>query len=391
LALVVLGFWCLFSADPRRRWGRDLFLRQPAPAEDRSDDRVTAIVPARDEVEMLPRTLPALLGQEGPKLCAILVDDRSSDGSAEAARRAAVEAGLAARLVVISKVEPPPGWSGKVHALDAGVRAAASAPSPSEWLLFTDADIDHRPGSTADLLRKAAAGPFDLVSVMARLNAESFWERLLIPPFVFFFHGIYPFRLIARPDSPVAAAAGGCVLVRREALERAGGLERIAGAIIDDVSLARLVKGAGGRLWLGFDQGIVSLRRYRRLSEIWAMVSRCAFVQLRESAVLLALALAGLGVFFVSPPIFIGLGAGLWALGRECSIASPLGLVLPAAIAWALQSLALLPSVRHHRAPRLYAIGLPAAALLYACMTFSSAWRRWRGRGATWKGRSYSA
>jgi hopene-associated glycosyltransferase HpnB len=384
LAWSSLVFWLGLTLDRRRRWPWEAVL----PVEDVGGEdlpAVAAVVPARDEAEVLPRTLPALLGQDLPHFTVVLVDDQSTDGTAAVAREVAAAVGRPDRLRVITAPPPPPGWTGKVHALAVGV-AAVDAP----WLLLTDADIGHRPGSVAALLAQAARG-YDLVSVMARLSAGTRWERLLIPPFVFFFQLLYPFRRVADRASPVAAAAGGCILVRREALAAAGGIGAVRGAVIDDVALGRAVKEAGGLTWLGFDPGIVSARPYRRLADLWAMVQRSAFVQLRYRWELLVLVLAGLAALVSSPPVVVAVA--LWGLGwGPAAAAEPLARAAVAAgLAWGLQAAALLPSVRHHRVPAGYAVTLPLAAVFYGAMTFCSAWDHWWGRGSRWKGRSYPA
>ena len=220
---------------------------------------------------------------------------------------------------------------------------------------------------------------------MARLNAHSGWERLLVPPFVFFFHLLYPFASVADRSSRVAAAAGGCVLVRRRALEKAGGLAAISDALIDDVALARVLKDSGARLWLGFDSGIVSLRRYG-FHDLWTMVSRSAFVQLRRRWDLLALTVLGVLLFFVSPPLLLVAGGALAATGYAAGWL----VAAAAAAAWVLATRALLPYVRHHHVPAAWAAALPLASLFYALMTLGSAWNHLRGRTATWRGRRYT-
>lgn len=382
-AVLLAVAWSLAGLDRARRWPGDLALPQredEAPAE----DGLRIVVPARDEASLLPRTLPSLLAQLGGRARVVLVDDGSSDGTGEVAAHLAASSGAGGRLVVVAAGEPPAAWSGKVHAMARGLETAAAR--DAEWLLFCDADIRMRPGAARALLHRAAGsdgdGPYDLVSVMARLHAASFWERVLVPPFVFFFQWLYPFRLVGDPRSRVAAAAGGCLLVRREALERAGGLEALAGALIDDVALARRVGAAGGRLWLGLDAGIESLRVYR-YRDLWAMVSRCAFDQLGYRGELLALTLLGLGALCVAPPVLAAIALARLATGDG-------GALVPcaaAALAWGLQAWQLLPAVRHHGVPARYALALPLAAVVYGAATAASAWRHHRGRGALWRGR----
>ncbi len=390
---VVLVFWIALRTNPRRRWSSQLFLGPSGERAPAAPGRVVAVVPARDEADMLPATLPALLSQS-PIDLVVLVDDRSADGTARVAAEVAGEAGTGEKLLVVSTGEAPrPGWSGKVNALARGVEAAsADGRDAAEWLLFTDADILHRAGSVEDLLSTALRERRDLVSVMARLHAGGLWERLLVPPFVFFFHLLYPFRSVRDDLSRVAAAAGGCVLVRRNALDRAGGLAAISGALIDDVALAKAVKGTGGRLWLGLDPGIRSQRPYGDLASLWRMISRCAFTQLRHSYVLLAAVVAGLAVFFVSPPVLALAAVITGAL--QLSASGALDGAVPVAgaaavLAWGLQTAGLAPWARHHGVHPIWAAALPVASAFYGLMTISSAWRHARGRGVAWKGRRY--
>lgn len=383
LALVPLAFQIGLALDRKRAWPHECRLDPAPPPRDpsRAAPAVFAVVPARDEAEALPEALPSLLAQDHPDLRVVLVDDHSTDGTAEVARRLAHQAGREDRLRVVRAPDRPAGWSGKVHAMASGVAAIAAAGERPQWLLFTDADIRHRPGSVASLVAKAERDGLDMVSVMARLRATGFWERLLIPPFVYFFQLLYPFRRIRDPRSRVYGAAGGCVLARREVLERAGGLEAIRGALIDDVNLGRILKQAGGRTWLGFDPGIESIRGYPTLGDVWGMVTRSAFDQLGYSYALTAAVIVGMMLTLVSPPLVLAA-----ALAGGAARAT-----LFAAAAWALSAAALLPSVRHHRVAPLYAATLPLASFLYALMTAGSARDHLLGRGGRWKGRVHEA
>lgn len=389
LALVPLVFWVLLALDQGRAWPQELFL--PAVGIDTVgvDETITAVVPARDEADILTLSLPSLLDQDFPGFSVVLVDDGSTDETVAVARRLARKRQAADRLRVVEATPTPQGWTGKVHALACGVEAATSE-VPPDWFLFTDADIRHRRGSVRALLERARGqdGPYDLVSVMARLRAESFWERLLIPAFVFFFHLLYPFRRVRQAESGVAAAAGGCVLVRRETLVAAGGLASLKSAVIDDVSLAQAIHRANGRLWLGFDPGTVSVRPYRSLKPIWKMVSRSAFVQLRHSWGLLVAVVTGLALCVASPPFVAG-WAALEILGQDGVSPSLLRALVWSVLAWILQVRALQPYVRHHLVSPGWSLVLPFAAILYAAMTVSSAIDHARGRGSRWKGRSY--
>jgi hopene-associated glycosyltransferase HpnB len=351
-------------------WRTDL--RLPPAAQPARWPSVAVVVPARDEAAVLPASLPGLLAQDYPgPVRVLLVDDGSGDGTGAVARRL----GAAGRvpLTVLSPGPPPPGWAGKPWALRAGVEAAGDV----DLLLFTDADIAHPPGSLTALVR-ASAG-LDLVSLLARLRTRTGWERLLIPAFGYFFAMLYPPRWSNRPGTRTAAAAGGCVLVRPAALRRAGGIEAIRGAIIDDVALARAVKRAGGRTWLGLAADVRSVRPYPRLADLWHMVARSAYTQLRHSPLLLAGTVLGLAVLFGVPPAAAVVGA---ATGSVPLLAAGLA-------AWLLMAASYLPTLRYHRLPAGGAVLLPVAAGLYVAMTIDSARRHRAGAGAAWKGRAY--
>jgi hopene-associated glycosyltransferase HpnB len=343
---------------------------------------VVAVVPARNEAAMLPVTLPALLGQDYPGVLAVIVvDDGSSDGTGEVAAGIAATAGRPLR--VISGTPPPDGerWAGKVWAMAQGLRAAG----PSDYVVFTDADIAWEAPDTLRRLVAAAEGDDrDLVSQMALLRTAAGWERVVVPAFVYFFAQLYPFRRVNVPGSRTAAAAGGCMLVRRGALDKAGGLAPIRGALIDDVALGRLIKGQRGRTWLGLSRQVVSVRPYPGLASLWQMVARSAYTQLRYSPAVLAGTLTGLLFLYALPPA--GAITGLVAVlaGGDGTAALALGAGLAG---WALMSLSYLPMLRLYRLSPLRAPGLPLIALLYAAMTADSARRHYAGRGAEWRGR----
>jgi hopene-associated glycosyltransferase HpnB len=341
---------------------------------------VVAVVPARDEAALLPQTLPSLLGQEYPgPFRVVLVDDGSTDGTAEVAGRLGRTA--TTELCVVRAAERPAGWAGKVWAMAEGVRAAGQP----EFVLFTDADIAYAPGTLARLVRAASAGRYDLLSQMATLRTLTPWERAVVPAFVYFFALLYPFRRVARPGARTAAAAGGCMLVRRATLAGAGGLAAIRGALIDDVALGRLVKRHGGRCRLVLSHDVASRRPYPRLADLWAMVARSAYTQLRYSPWLLAGTVLGLGVLFAVPPVAAAAGLAWLALGR----AAPAGLVAGLGLAtWAIMAITYVPMLRHYRLSALRAPALPLVALMYAGMTLDSARRYHAGRGGAWKGRT---
>jgi len=263
-------------------------------------------------------------------------------------------------------------------------QGAAAAGRP-EFLWFTDADIDHEPWILRALVEKAQTERLDLVSVMATLRIASAWDRLLVPAFVYFFAKLYPFRFVGNERRRKAGAAGGCILVRRDALEQAGGFGVIRSALIDDCALARLIKRAGGRLWLGFSRGVRSLRGYGTLSSLWEMVARSAYTQLHHSLWMLAATVAGMVFLYLLPPGACLGGALAAALGAGGAVS----LAALGATAWGLMAASFVPIVRHHGVRRWVALLLPAAGALYTAMTISSAWRYARGRDGAWKGRTY--
>jgi hopene-associated glycosyltransferase HpnB len=339
---------------------------------------VVAVVPARNEAGLLPVTLPALLGQDYPgRFSVIVVDDGSDDGTGEVAAKLGSECGETARLRVVAGTAPPAGerWAGKVWAMAQGLAAAGAGHG---YLLFTDADIAWDPGTLRGLVAAAEGDDRDLVSQMALLRAATQWERVVVPAFVYFFAQLYPFRRVNASGSRTAAAAGGCMLVRRDALDAAGGLAPIRGALIDDVALGRLIKRQRGRCWLGLSRQVVSVRPYPSLASLWQMVARSAYTQLNYSPLLLAATLVGLLFLYLLPPV-----GALAGLAAGAGVAAGAGLA-----GWALMSLSYLPMLRVYRLSPLRAPGLPLIALLYAAMTADSARRHYAGRGAQWRGRT---
>ncbi len=352
---------------------------------------VVAIVPARNEAATIGRAVGSLLEQQYQgKLHIIVVDDESEDGTADAARDAA-NANPHHSLAVIRGEPRPEGWSGKVWAMQQGVNASREfAPG---YFLFTDADVVHAPDTVASLLAVAEDGDYDLASLMVKLHCQSAPERLLVPAFVFFFFMIYPPRWIADRRRATAGAAGGCLLVRREALERAGGLAAIRGEVIDDCALARAIKplpgfkarGArpGTNLWLGMTAETHSLRAYGSFAEIGKMIARTAFNQLRHSALLLVATISGMLIAFAAPVALVAGAATTGTQEQGLSLAGVLGLG-----AWLLMTVAYTPTARFYRLNPLWATTLPAAACFYMAATVWSAIKYWAGRGGEWKGRA---
>ena len=340
-----------------------------------------AIVPARNEGDVVARTLDALLSQRYPGPFAItLVDDRSDDDTAAAAA-GAIARHAPGRAVVHPARSRPPGWSGKVWAMSEGIAAAEAAGAAPAYWWFTDADIEHAHDTLARLVATAAEQRRDLVSLMVELHCATPWERLLIPAFVFFFRLLYPFAWVNDERRATAGAAGGCVLVDAARLRRIGGIAAIKGALIDDCSLASAVKRDGGRLWLGLSTRSRSVRPYHGLASIWSMVARSAYTQLSYSSWLLAGTVAGMLVLYVVPVAALALG-----MTRRRA-----RLVVPACIALAGMTIAYAPTVQLYRQPRWRALTLPLAGVLYTAMTIDSARRHARGTGGTWKGRHFDA
>jgi hopene-associated glycosyltransferase HpnB len=331
---------------------------------------VAAVVPARNEADVIARSVASLIGQDYPgPLRLVVVDDNSDDGTADAARAAASHA--EDRLAVIGGRPLASGWTGKLWAVSQGVeRASLEQPT---YLWITDADIAHGPATLRRLVARAEAGRLTLVSLMARLQTGTWAERMLIPAFVFFFAMLFPFSLVNDPRRRVAAAAGGCMLVRREALEAAGGVASIRGEIIDDCALAARLK-TKGPIWLGLTQTSVSLRPYRTVAEIGRMVSRSAYAQLRYSPWLLAGAVLGMALVYIAGPV---LALAVAAPGRWLGLA-----------AWALMAGAYQPMLRYYRGSPLWGVALPLIGALYTLFTLQSAIQVWRGRGGMWKGRA---
>jgi hopene-associated glycosyltransferase HpnB len=365
--------------------GRDGFWRARPRIEENTAPQlaswppVVAVVPARDEAAHVGKALRSLLAQNYPGAFAIvLVDDHSSDRTGEIASELAQNGPH--RLDVIAADALPSGWSGKLWAVAQGLRHAAQVLPEARYVLMTDADIAHASGCLARLVAKAEALGLDLVSLMVKLRCASFWERLLIPPFVFFFQKLYPFAAVNDPARPVAAAAGGCMLVRRQALRVAGGIEAIRDRLIDDVALAQAIKRrrGGGRIWLGLSTTTLSLRGYDHLRAVWNMVARSADTQLGHSLPLLIATVLGMALIYLVPPIAMVAGAALhdW---------SSFGLGV---IGTAVMAACYLPTARVYALQPYWSLTLPVAALLYIAMTVDSASRHRRGVGGRWKGRS---
>ncbi len=334
----------------------------------RTGSRVAVIIPARDEADVIGPSIQSLLQQNYPGLLQIfVVDDHSTDETATVAK---IACGHSQQVTLSYSTPLPPGWTGKMWALAQGVEKAAEF-SP-EYFLFTDADIVHAQGGVTSLVAMAQANRLDLVSMMVKLRCESFAERALIPAFVYFFFMLYPPEWVNDSGKKrVAAAAGGDILVRTEALARMGGIGAIRGELIDDCALARQIK-RNGSIWMGLSNDTQSIRRYHGFREIGRMISRSAFYQLRHSFWLLIGTLLAIGITFVVPPMMLAFGGWTAILGG---------------LAWLLMTLSFLPMVRFYQRSGVWALSLPLVALFYAGATLHSAVQYWMGRGGEWKGR----
>ena len=335
--------------------------------------RVVAIVPARNEAETIAQTVRSLAAQDYPgEFSIIIVDDHSEDATATLARKAANECGAAERVKIHTAAPLAPGWTGKLWALNEGVQIASQ--EKPDFLWFTDADIEHAQDTLHRLVYRAEKDALDLASLMVLLQAKTFPERLLIPPFLYFFLMLYPPRWIAKPNAITAGAAGGCILLRRNVLAPIRGIASIRGEVIDDCALARLVKKNGGRIWMGLTRRSVSLRSYWSFAELRNMIARTAFTQLHYSILLLVLALAGLFITFLLPWFsFLSGEDPAWFL---------------ASTAICLMTVTFGVTVRFYGLPWPWALTLPFATVFYGYATCLSAARYWLGRGAQWKGRS---
>ena len=370
LALAALAAWAVLLFGRGFFWAaRDDDRDAPALPDPAAWPAVAVLVPARDEEATIGETVRSVLAQDYPgPLRLLVVDDRSADGTAAAARAAAAGDG---RFALLAGAPRPPGWTGKLWALHQGADALRGDPAP--LLLLTDADIRHAPDSLRSLAKRALARKLVLASLMVRLRCESPAERWLVPAFVFFFGMLFPFRWVRDPAARTAAAAGGCVLLDRAAFAAAGGFAAVRGAVIDDCALARLVKARCGRIWLGLTDRAESLRPYPRLGDIRRMVARTAYAQLGYSPALLTGTAAGLALVFLSPPLL--------------ALFAPAGAArLGGALAWAAMALAYAPTLRRFGLSPLRAAALPAVAAVYLLFTLDSALAERRGRGGMWKG-----
>lgn len=370
-----LALWVGLIVFHNRFWLCDQLL--PALKGGTATPDVIAIVPARNEAETIARCATSILSQNyRGAIHLIVVNDSSSDETAELARAAIAKAPHTGEVLDAKPLEP--GWSGKLWALSQGIeKAGEKAP----YLWFSDADIEHGPDVLARLVEKAEHEERGLVSLMVRLRAKTWLEKLVVPAFVFFFQKLYPFPAINNPGSRFAGAAGGCVLLKSKALEDIGGIAAIKDRLIDDCALGIAVKRAGYSIWLGHGEDSFSLRGYDDFSSLSQMVTRTAFAQLGYNNMLLALTILGMAVIYLAPPLSLVLGLCLKAY-----FVAILG-----ATAWGLMTLAYWPTVRLYGLSPLWAIFLPITAALFEFFTLKSAFAHWRGGHTGWKGRDYAS
>lgn len=371
-AFAVLAAWGALMALRGDFWRADQRLVEGA-FEPAATPAVVVVIPARNEADVIGRALSSIRLQDYPGDVSIfVVDDRSTDGTAATAQ--ATEG-----VTVISGKDTPPGWTGKMGAVEQGVNAAMRLVPDAAFVWLTDADIEHHPGELSSLIAISETDELDLSSLMVRLRVDTLWDLLLIPAFVFFFQKLYPFSWVNDPARKTAAAAGGSMLVRASALTRVGGIEAIAGELIDDCALAQRIKSSGGRIRLALATETRSIRAYGSLAETWRMVARTAFHQLNYSVIALLGTVVGMAFLYLAPPVLM-----IWsALVGEWPAA------VAAFAAWFAMGWAFAPTLYRYDLSPWYGFSLPLAGLLYTLMTVDSARRHWMGKGGAWKGRTY--
>jgi hopene-associated glycosyltransferase HpnB len=371
LSILAVGIWTYLLLFRGFFWRES---PQAAPAPALQDwPAVVVVTPARNEADVVGQSMAALLAQDYPgTIQVVLVDDDSTDGTAEAAERAAARSQSHHSLTVVKNAALAPGWTGKMWAVNRGLSEAARLAPDAKYVLLTDADILHERSSLRQLVSRAEQGGLKLVSLMARLKTETLAERALIPAYIFYFQKLYPFSWVRDPGNKLAGAAGGCMLVDRAALDAIGGIAAIRDALIDDCALGKAIK-AKGPIWLGLADGVASLRGYPRWGDVWMLIARSAFTQLGFSAAMLLVSTVMMLATYVLPLALL-----LFAEGTARLLGG---------LAFAAMVLAYQPTLRYHRLSALWALAMPAVASFYTAATIDSALRYWSGRGGQWKGR----
>jgi hopene-associated glycosyltransferase HpnB len=366
LAALSALLWAGLALLPWRPWSN----RQVLDATDddevgASDGEITVVIPARNEVKVIQETLRSVAEQE-PGIRLILVDDHSEDATVERARETRLSG-----LHIIRSEPLPAGWSGKLWALEQGRRQVTTP-----YALLLDADIKLARGIVRALKEKMDQQSISFISLMAMPSMAGVWEKLLMPAFVYFFKILYPFSRVNSQHTKIAAAAGGCILVKTRLLDEIGGFQSIKSAVIDDCALAGRAKSRGVKIWLGLTHSVESVRRYERLRDIWDMVARTAFVQLRCSVGLLIVCTLVMVLAYGVPLVTV--------------FSSSLLLRYLSLVSLAIMFLTYIPILRFYQRSWVWAVGLPWVAALFLAMTWTSALRYWRGERTRWKGRVYS-
>lgn len=379
-AAASLVLWLIVVVERRRWWPSqwslhlDAAARQPRPGD---YGELVIVIPARNEASVLPRTLPRLVKQSDWYRRLVVVDDRSSDNTASLAARLTHGTEAEPKLQIVRIEEIESGWSSKLHALGAGAEAALhgwEGDTERQWILFTDADVLHPTNSLGRMLSKASLEDLDLVSVVVKRRCDTLWEWLLVPPLLYFFHFMFPFRSASDPGSRTAAAAGSMMLIRRRVFDDIGGFQEL-GHHVDELALAKRIKLRGGKCWLGLDPDLTSLRSYGTLGQVRSTVERCAFEQLRYHYILIPVVWLSVLLMFTLPPALTIYGA------MQLDVA----LAAPAALAWLLATVNFLPVVGYLGAPTAFALTLPVTSIMYAWITTASAWRHLKGNPAPWR------
>lgn len=385
LTLLSLLIWLYLLLFRGNFWLGNQLIKSPIESLENYPS-VSVIIPARNEADVLPISLPSLLNQNySGDLSVILVDDQSNDNTGKIAKKIAENFHKNQILTVVNGKPLPPSWTGKLWAMKQGIMEAGKQSELPDYFLFTDADIKHDLNNIKELVIKAERENLALTSLMVLLKCDSFWEKFLIPAFIFFFQKLYPFPWVNNPENKMAAAAGGCILIRRDILEKIGGIDILKQALIDDCSLAKAVKSHlqntqnPQTIWLGLTNNTISLRSYPTLRSIWDLVARTAFTQLNYSVFLLFATVIAMTLIYLIAPMALILGI----ISNNCLI------IACGSLIWILMAIAYFPTIKLYKLSPYWSLTLPVIGFLYTLMTIDSAWRYWRGKGGGWKGRVY--